>query len=163
MRWVVGYEGIYMVCRDGRVLNRHARQLAVRIDRYGYATVRLWLRGERTWKRVHRLVCLAFHGPSPKGAHAAHNDGNLLNNEAENLAWKTPRENNADKLIHGTHQAGERHPRVKLTLGQVAEIRRSDLSSRTLAKEYGVNQSQIVRIKNGSRWAEGIAQKRDAA
>jgi hypothetical protein len=155
IRWVVGYEGRYLVQRDGTIYNGLAQPLAVRIDRYGYANVRLRADGRQSWKKVARLVAEAWHGPAPDAkAHAAHLDGNPLNNAAENIAWKSPKENNADKLLHGTHQAGERHPRAKLTPGQVEAIRSSKLSSRKLAAEYGVNQSQIVRIKNGSRWPE---------
>lgn len=136
-----------------------ARALAVRIDRYGYANVRLSNNGKQSWKKVARLVAEAWHGPPPdECAQAAHLDGDPLNNCVENIAWKSPKANNADKLKHGTHQAGEKHPRVKLTASQAAEIRGSTQPSRTLAAEYGVSQSQIVRIKNGARWAEGIAQ-----
>lgn len=154
MRWVVGYEGRYLVHRDGQVFNRSARVMAVRIDRYGYANVRLNTDGKQEWKKVARLVAEAWHGPAPDASsHAAHLDGDTLNNRAENIAWKSPKENNADKIVHGTHQAGERHPRVKLSAEQVGAIRESTLPSRALAAQYGVNQSQIVRIKNGARWA----------
>jgi hypothetical protein len=154
MRWVVGYEGRYLVHRDGQVFNRLANVMAVRIDRYGYANVRLNGGGKQSWKKVARLVAEAWHGPAPDAqSHAAHLNGDPLNNCVENIAWKTPKANNADKLLHGTHQAGEKHPRVKLSVAQVETIRASTLASRALAAQYGVNQSQIVRIKNGARWA----------
>jgi hypothetical protein len=158
MRWVVGFEGLYLVHKDGRVFNRFAREMKQRIDRDGYVTVRLTRGGRQSWKRINRLVCEAWRGPAPDGAHAAHVNGDLRDNSPGNLKWKSPRANNADKIAHGTHQAGEQHPRVKLTAAEVDAIRASGLSSRTLAREYGVNQSQIVRIKNRTRWAEGIAQ-----
>lgn len=51
--------------------------------------------------------------------------------------------------------AGEKSHLAKLSAAQVAEIRRQYgvKSSRQLAQEYGVNQSQICRIANGKRWA----------
>lgn len=89
MRWVVGYEGRYLVHRDGQIFDRQARVMAVRIDRYGYANVRLTRDGKQSWKKVARLVAEAWHGPPPAAdSHAAHLDGDQLNNRAENVAWK---------------------------------------------------------------------------
>jgi len=45
----------------------------------------------------HRLVCQAFHGEPPPGYHADHVDNNTMNNNAENLQWLSPAENNAKK------------------------------------------------------------------
>lgn len=158
-RGVLGFETNYMVSSEGHIRNRSTGKLLLgERDKDGYRSVNLARGGKSLKRRVHRLVCEAFHGPCPEGHQAAHLDGNNRHDAADNLAWKTPKQNNADKVLHGTHQAGERHPRVKLTVQQVADIRASGSSSRALASEFGVNQSQIVRIKNGARWAEGIAQ-----
>ena len=44
--------------------------------------------------KVHRLICEAFHGPSPfEGAVVIHKDENALNNRPENLKWGTQKEN----------------------------------------------------------------------
>lgn len=146
----------YEVSDDGRV-RRNGRELQGYVDRYGYRTVQLSYAGLSRRFKVCRLICEAFHGSPPGGAHAAHANGDSLDDRAENLSWKTPKENSADKRAHGTHQAGEKHPRARLTSEQVEAIRKSPLSSRAAATRFGVNQSQIVRIRNGSRWAEGIA------
>lgn len=158
MRWIVGYEGSYMAHRDGRIFNASAREMSIRIDRYGYANVRLSADGRQSWKKVARLVAEAWHGPPPVGrTQAAHLDGNRLNNGAENIAWKSPKENSADRLIHGTHRAGARHPRAKLCVEQVAAIRASGLSSRAAARAFGISQTHVVHIRNGVRWGEAIA------
>ena len=45
-------------------------------------------------KKVHRLVCEAFHGPAPVGSPVViHLDENGLNNNASNLRWGTQKEN----------------------------------------------------------------------
>jgi hypothetical protein len=43
--------------------------------------------------RVHRLVCLAFHGEQPEGFCVDHIDGNKENNRADNLRWCEWKEN----------------------------------------------------------------------
>jgi hypothetical protein len=153
-----------LIHQDGQVFNRLANVMAVRIDRYGYANVRLNANGRQTWKKVNRLVCEAWHGPPPTPQHhAAHLDGDQLNNTPGNVAWKTPKENAADKRSHGSRMnnggmSGETHPAARLTPDEVAAIRSSTLPSRALAAEYGVSQPHIVRIKNGQKWTKGIAQ-----
>ena len=45
-------------------------------------------------KKVHRLVCEAFHGPAPfPRAVVIHLDEDALNNAADNLRWGTQKEN----------------------------------------------------------------------
>ena len=37
--------------------------------------------------KVHRLVCIAFHGEQPHGTCVDHIDGDKRNNRADNLRW----------------------------------------------------------------------------
>lgn len=77
---------------------------------YGVST-RLW--GN---KKVHRLVCEAFHGPPPfDRAVVIHLDENALNNKAENLKWGTQKENlNAPGFIEYCRgRVGDDNPYVK--------------------------------------------------
>lgn len=58
---------------------------------------------------AHRRICEMTHGPAPSGRHhAAHSCGNghLACVNPNHISWKTPKENEADKLIHGTHKFG---------------------------------------------------------
>lgn len=69
-----------------------------------------------------------------------------------------------DHLVVGTHAenigmaaergtfAGERNGRAKLTEEEVAEIRRRPGSIRSLAREFGVSDAQISRIRTGKAW-----------
>jgi hypothetical protein len=146
----------YIVSDMGRIRHKrvNAPILKGSFDKDGYHQVCL---NART-VRVHSAVCQAFHGPRPNGLQAAHLDGNNRNNRADNLAWVTPRENNAHKALHGTYPSGERHPRARLAAKQVEAIRAAvGVSTRKLAAEYGVNQSHIVRIRTGSSWASTVA------
>jgi hypothetical protein len=69
---------------------------------------------------VHRLVCLAFHGPKGSSRNQVrHLDGNKLNNAASNLKWGTPVEDTDDRRRHGTILRGERHGNCRLKSHQV--------------------------------------------
>lgn len=54
---------------------------------------------------VHSLVALAYIGPKPDGYVICHNDGNPLNNNADNLRYGTYTDNQYDRVKHGTHSS----------------------------------------------------------
>lgn len=59
--------------------------------------------GEDSRRRylVHRLVCEAFHGDPPSlKYHAAHVNGDSLDNKEFNLYWATPQQNIDDRERH---------------------------------------------------------------
>lgn len=77
------------------------------VSNSGYMQLHLGKKNQRRGHFLHRLVCRAFHGEPPTDKHwVAHNDGDRLNNCAENLRWATPAENQADKKAHGTCYRG---------------------------------------------------------
>lgn len=166
---IPGYEGYYQVSNCGRVRSldrevpgcygtsqiKRGKILKHDVVRSGYHHIRLCKLGIKEGWYVHRLVALAFIGPRRDGMHCAHNDGRPDNNCVENLRYCTPSENNADKLRHGTHQAGEFHGRAILNEGQVREIR--DAAKRgvriaTLARRYGIGWQTANHIIKGTTW-----------
>lgn len=67
-------------------------------------------------KKVHRLVCEAFHGAPPfEGAVVIHLDENALNNRPENLRWGTQKENlnMPNFLEYCRSRTGENNPFIK--------------------------------------------------
>lgn len=82
------------VTPDGRVKGpRGWRTPFVRPDGYVHIEGRL----------VHRMVALAWLGGPPTEKHeVSHINGDRSDNRVENLAWKTHKENEADKVLHGT-------------------------------------------------------------
>jgi hypothetical protein len=111
--------------------------------------------GRRKTIPLHRLVALTF---LPDGKNILHNevghlDGNRANAAASNLKWVSKIENHFHRRAHGTHPAGEQHPRAKLTDEQVRVIRQRRASSAELAAIYGVSQSSIFGIWQRRRWA----------
>jgi hypothetical protein len=107
---------------------------------------------------AHRFVCELVNGNPPTPKHqAAHSCGNghLGCVNPHHLSWKTPSENQADRIIHDTHCRGERHSNAKLTELQVLEIRRLIGAYRvtTLAKMFGVSKGMICHIVKKKAWA----------
>ena len=102
----------YAVDEYGTVVNLRTKKLMRPAPRSkaGYLGIALW-DGKRghTWF-IHQLVAVAFYGPRPSPDHqAAHRDGNKLNNHKSNIRWCTRAENEADKVLHGTSNRGDRN------------------------------------------------------
>jgi hypothetical protein len=76
----------------------------------GYRNVSLRREGKSYNRYVHRLVLEAFVGPCPKGMQSRHfPDKDTSNNALTNLQWGTPKQNQDDRITHGTDGRGERH------------------------------------------------------
>lgn len=143
----------YKINEYGVVHGKTGLRLKTFPDKYGY--MRFTTYGAGRWQQVSVSVkvCEAFIGPRPEGCHAAHLDGNPSNNHVSNLAWKTPKENEADKVLHGTRMRGVSHHRAKLSEAQVLEIRA--IQGRTLidiANQYGVTLQTVWNIQKRKTW-----------
>jgi hypothetical protein len=155
-RDVVGFEGLYAVCEDGRVFSYRTRKLLKPSRRGGgYLRVTLCRDGRRLQLTVHGIVLNAFVGPCPPGQESRHGDGIASHNHLRNLCWGTRLENADDKRRHGTMAKGEGHGRAKVTEAQVVEIRlRWARGERQvdLASEFGIAQTQISAIVRREHW-----------
>lgn len=172
-RPVVGYEGFCEVSSDGLVrsvprvvtqfsaragkivpLRRSGRLLAQNVSkRTGRPAVCLSRDGGCRTFQVQVLVCIAFHGPRPDGMQVCHNDGDPLNNRSSNLRWGTAKQNQADRLIHGTDLRGTQVGTAKYTPAIAAAIKAGEISSRAARERYGVSRSHFHRIRKGESWA----------
>jgi len=91
-------------------------------DKDGYKRIALSINGKSKKIHIHRLVYETFNGSLVNGLVCCHIDGNRINNTPENLTQATQKENIGHKREHGTWQAGENHPRAKLTKEQAGRI-----------------------------------------
>jgi len=106
---------------------------------------------------AHRVVCEIAHGQAPTQRHeAAHSCGNghLGCVNPNHLSWKTRKGNHADKLIHGTHNRGERHQMAKLTEASVRHIKelRGKKSLGEIAALYAISKPTVCNIHKGKTW-----------
>ena len=151
---VVGFEGIYEVSNHGNIRSVKSGQLKKITEdkKTNRPFLNLWKNNKQTVVRVHKLVLEAFVGKCPEGLECCHNDGNSFNNHIDNLRWDTHKSNIHDRIKHGTSNRGERCGTAKLTLDQVKSIRKDDRLQRLIAKDFGIAESMVSRIKNGVRW-----------
>ena len=117
----------------------------------GHMFVRLYNgKGVSLKRYIHRLVLETFICECPEGMECRHLDGNPANNDLMNLAWGTPSENQADREIHGTSNAGENNGMAKLTSTIAAEIRQryaaGGISQEKLGKEYGISGGTVLNV-----------------
>lgn len=169
IRAIPGFDGFF-ISRSGIVysefLPNGTRRAAMKVvashvmqvceTKPPYHHVHLIKNGEEVCPSIHRLLLLTFVGPPPPGTQCRHLDGNSLNNSLGNLAWGTPKENNADQIAHGTRVQGERHPQHKLTVEDVLSIRSlaaSGYSSALLGAHFKVHRYTIDKIIRRDRWA----------
>ena len=118
--------------------------------RGGYGRIN---KGDGVMVDVHRHACELAHGPAPSPKHeAAHKCGTRLCCNKRHLSWKTPAQNKADELVHGTRNRGERHGLSKLTAHDVRMIRADDRPPRIVAAAYGVSEATIRDAVAGRTW-----------
>lgn len=175
-RAVPDWEGFYEVSSLGQVrsisriqLQRNrwglnptkvtGKILAGKIDRDGYRKVSLCRSGEEARRFVHTLVLEAFIGPRPSPLHQArHYDGKPNNNTLANLSWATPKENQGDRLRHGTHMRGEQHYDAKLTVDIIKqaslEYAAGDISISSLARKLSVHRRALSRALHGNTYRD---------
>lgn len=91
---VIGADDLYEVSSLGAVRRVSKQSKLKPFLTKGYPTVSLSIAGSVRKQKVHRLVCIAFHGAAPTLKHQVnHKDGNKENNEAINLEWCTQQYN----------------------------------------------------------------------
>ena len=149
----------YWVSSSGRILRATdrfgkwvGRELMGFYTPGGYRRVRLHNgKGGHRDIFVHHIVLENFIGPMPNIPcyEAMHVDGDPRNNRDRNLRWGSCAENYQDQREHGTAAIGERNGASKLTDRQRREIARSKLHRSELARQYGVSESTIRRVRHG--------------
>lgn len=102
---------------------------------------------------AHRQMCRWRHGKPPSKYHfAAHSCGNghLGCINPGHLSWKTPKENSADRLVHGTMSK-------KLSVSQIRKIRRylseTKLTYRQIGAKFGISAVMVHNIFHGRAWS----------
>lgn len=151
---------VYEASSIGRIKSAY-RTLRPRLDDAGYYVVDVYRGGKSFTRKVHWLVCEAFHGQKPAwAALAAHRNGKKVNNRPGNLRWSTYQGNSDDQIEHGTRRHGASHPQATFTFSQVKTIRAQYRAAPTtgtikrLAEAFMVTDRTIRNIVTERTWTE---------
>ena len=112
--------------------------------------------GGKLWV-ASRLVCTLAHGEPPSPKHeAAHSCGKGDEGcvTKSHLRWATRKENEDDKIIHGTRPSGEGHASSTITKAKALEILQAKGSGThgEIAIRFGTSKSTVGRILRGELW-----------
>jgi hypothetical protein len=131
----------------------------------GYRTLNLHRPGNKGTLYIHREMAKTFlKNPSPQHKYVVHVNHNKLDNQIKNLRWTTldqmikHQQSSPAKMAYKEKQAN-RTVGLKLTSSQVRAIKNilrnknRTITIRQLAKNYGVSEMTMYRIKSGENWA----------
>lgn len=153
---VEGFDEAYQVSNLGRIRDfdgtmRHIGQFVS-----GYARVCLKENGKFKNIRFHRLVAILFVENPDELPEVNHDDGNKMNNRADNLSWTTNQGNMDHAKATGLVWKHEAINTAKLTKDLVLQIRleysTGKIGQRPLAAKYGVTKTAIAEIVNNKTW-----------
>lgn len=160
-RWVVGYEGLYMVSNKGGIQavphgSRDGQALKAMETNNGYLVVRLFKDGAYHQELVHRLVAMAFVPNPSRKPQVNHKDGNRKNNSCENLEWATCQENIRHKYdVLGYSQKGRKNYwGRRFTDDEVRAIRKDKRKPSVICLDYGCSRQCIADIKKKKYYKE---------
>ena len=126
----------------GAIRRIRGRMLRQTPDKDGYLQVTL---GAGVTRKVHRLVCEAFHGPS-QGRQVNHLNGIKSDNRIDNLEWCS----NLENRRHAIRYLGLNRPRLSnVEVMEIRECRRLGATVAALAYGYGVSPATIAKAIRG--------------
>lgn len=117
----------------------------------GYGVFDARLNGQKFW-RAHRYAWALENGKIPDDMFVCHECDNRWCVNPAHLFLGTVQDNHRDAMSKGRHTHGEMTGSSKLTEDQVREIRSAHGTDAELAELYGVHPTQILGIRNGSKW-----------
>ena len=159
----------YHISSEGRVISdkHRKRSLSFKFSNInGYeAFSAIRKNGSTHLVYVHKIVAELFLENNANKTYVIHLDHNKVNNNVNNLKWATRAEminhNKSNPLvIKGKEKNKRLKPYSKLSEGKVKMIKRKlfDPNRRTrlrlIAKQFGVSEMQLHRIKTGENWGD---------
>ena len=101
---------------------------------------------------AHRVSLMIVTGLDPKHLDASHTCHIRRCVNPRHLKWKTRSENLRDRPYNGTVNRGEINGNSKLTRHDVSAIMRDKRVQHEIAKDFGIAQATVSKIKLGQRW-----------
>lgn len=157
---------VMMVSDHGRFYNTVTKRFLkpTHGDGHGHLAVKLSANGTHRQGYAHRLIAQAFIPNENNYSIVRHLDDDPSNNEIENLAWGTQKDNHADAVRNGTSYTltnEDREKGLRITRKPVYAINR-ETGERTLypgqceaARILGLQQSNVFKALRGERSHSG--------
>ena len=146
-RYIKGYEGIYSVTRDGRVISyvnkNNPRVLKTTLNQKGYKMVRL---GRNKNKAVHRAVAETWIPNLNNLETVNHKDENKLNNNVGNLEWMSRADNNN----YGNHNSNARNALIMNNHSIPTKVVFDDKNKETLFFDSFASTTEYLCIGNST-------------
>jgi len=155
----------FKISNYGRIINcKNEEEFLVKksyINGYQNLPVKQKVNGKSTSRYVHKLVAQHFLEQND-GIFVIHLNYDKTDNRLENLKWATKREKELHQFKNPKFKNIKRKKpsTAKLTETKVKFIKRkiNDPNRRTrlkmIAKQFGISEMQLYRIKTGENWAE---------
>ncbi len=121
-------------------------------NKYGYG---IFFKPGEQRVRAHRYAYERVHGPIPAGLVVLHTCDNPACVNPAHLQVGTRDDNNKDSVLKKRNAFGIKNGHTILTAEQVSAIRADLRSQAEIARELGVNQSTVSRIRRFERRAKG--------
>lgn len=159
----ISEEETFKISNYGRIINcKTENEFLVKkyyINGYQNLTVRQKKSGKMTSRYVHKLVAKHFLEQND-GIYVIHLNYDKTDNHVDNLKWATKREKEVHQFSNPEfkNMVRKKPSNTKLTETKVKLIKRkiNDPNRRTrmkmIAKQFGVSETQLYRIKNGENW-----------
>lgn len=133
--------------------NRAPKLISQVLNKNGYLYVTLIDEsGKHHFKIVHRLVATAFCGRPKENAKVSHIDGDMTNNNADNLRWNTKVTIDEKKVNRTTFRDGKPVAQIDPDTGEVVATFKSQTEA---AATVGVSQSNLSRATRKNITAGG--------
>lgn len=154
----------FKISNYGRLINFSGEEekLITKLDTStGYAMFTVKQKtGKKTNRYIHRLMAIHFLEKKEDEIYVIHLDYDKLNNHIDNLKWATKREKELHQFKNPVFIEAVKNKKVnyKLDEGKVKIIKRKLASTKSktrlkmIAKQFGVSDMQIHRIKTGENW-----------
>jgi len=145
----------YLISEFGDIFSKKTNKILVQQnDLRGYQFVTLYLNGDKTTCKIHRLVGRYFLNEI-QGLQINHKDGNKTNNHYTNLEYVTSKENHQHAIRTGLMPIGIAKPGAKLTNELVELIKLlmvENIDDMEISEYTGVVTATISKIRHGKRW-----------
>lgn len=148
----------YSITQDGRVFNKHGREMKQFDNGKGYLLVNLRHNGKSFSKAVHRIVAEVYLPTIEGKREVNHLDGDKQNNSVDNLEWC----NRSENLLHcykigGRSAKGVLNSNSSLSIEDViviCELLAEGLSCKVVSEELGVSYHAVRHIRSGRTWSD---------